>query len=149
MFSFWDSVADLRQFEHVFLLIIMIVPILCGTVVLSIRHRIKTLLTQSNESQGYTYSEHIQKLESRNRLWEKDLASTRKDLSNLRGLTAPRQLSAMQEDILLEKLRGIKAAPVIVSAYSFEEESAAYAQQIAAALRNAGWDVTYNKSSMN
>ena len=43
----------------------------------------------------------------------------------------------------------MQASPVIVCAYSFEEESVAYATDIAEALRKAHWEVTLNKASMN
>jgi hypothetical protein len=149
MFSFWDSVADLRRIEFLLLLVTMIVPLLCGTVLLSIRHRVKTLQTQSSESRGYSFQETTEKLHVKNQRLENDLERARRELASLRDRTAPRQLSPMQEDILLEKLRGVQAAPVIVSAYTEEDESAVYAQQIATALRRAGWNVTFNKSSMN
>ena len=149
MIAFWDSVTDLHRVESVLLLVTMIVPLLGGTVLLSIRHRIKTLQTQSNESQGLSYHDTVQKLETKNRRLESDLEGTQTERAALRRITAPRQITDDQEKILVEKLRGVRAAPVIVAAYTFEEESAAYAAQIASALRNAGWEVTLNKASMN
>jgi len=77
------------------------------------------------------------------------LETAQTELTALQHLAAPRQITAFQEDVLLDKLRGVKAAPVIVSAYAFEEESVSYATQIAAVLRKANWDVTLNKTSMN
>jgi hypothetical protein len=149
MSALWDSVADLRRVEFVVLLVMMITPILCGTVLLSIRSRLKTLQTQSSESQGFSYQETTEKLHTKNARLERELESARKELASLRQVTAPRHITESQESIVIEKLHGVKAAPVIVSAYAFEEESAAYGAQIAAALRKAGWEVTLNKASMN
>jgi hypothetical protein len=149
MSAFWDSVADLRRIEFVLLLATMIVPVLCGTFLLSVRHRIKTLQTQTNESQGFSFHDNVQKLKTRNERLELELQGAQKELTKLRGVTAPRHLTESQENNVVERLQGVKAAPVIVSAYAFEDESAAYAAQIATALRKAGWQVSLNKSSMN
>jgi len=149
MLGLWDSVTELRRIEFIVLLVTMITPVLCGTVILSIRHRIKTLQMQSIQSERLTYEQTVHKLENKTQQLETNLQTNRHDLSSLRQMAAPRQLTAEQQQILLEKLRRVKAAPVIVAAYSFEEESAAYAAQIASVLRQAGWEVTINHASMN
>ncbi len=149
MLEFWDSVADLRRIEFVALLVGMITPVLCGTLLLTVRQRVKTLLTQSSQSQVFTHHENVEKLESQKQRLESSLASSQKELLTLRRVTSPRQLTEADESVLIEKLRTVKGAPVIVAAYSYEEESHAYAAQIAGALRQAGWDVTFNKASMN
>jgi hypothetical protein len=149
MLAIWESVTDLRRIEFIALLVGMITPVLCGTILLTVRQRVKTLIDQSNQSQTFAHHESVQKLETLKQRLESDLVNTQKGLSALRRVTAPRQLTQADGDLLIEKLRGVKAAPVIVSAYSFEEESYDYAEQIAGALRQAGWDVTLNKASMN
>jgi hypothetical protein len=149
MMTFWNSVMVLRRIEVVALLATMIVPILCGTVLLTVRHRIKTLLNQTSESQGVSYEENVQRLQTKTHELGKELENAREELTALRRMTARRQITESQENILLEKLRSVKASPVIVAAYSFEEESAAYATEIAGVLRKANWDVTLNKASMN
>jgi hypothetical protein len=149
MLAFWESVTDLRRIEFIALLVGMITPVLCGTILLTVRQRVKTLIDQSNQSQTFAHHESVQKLETLKQHLESDLANTQRGLSALRRVTAPRQLTQADGDLLIEKLRGVKAAPVIVSAYSYEEESYDYAEQIAGALRQAGWNVTLNKASMN
>ncbi len=149
MLAFWNSVAMLRQIEFVTLLIAMIVPVACGTLLLSVHYRIKSLVNKTTVIQGSSYEETLQRLENMNLSLRQELQMAQAQLGSLRHLTAPRQLSAQQAGILSEQLRGIQGSPVIVSAYAFEEESAAYATQIATALRNAGWVVTLNKASMN
>ncbi len=149
MFSFWDSVTDLRRIEFIMILVAMITPLVCGTLLLSVRARMKALQTRSSQSQGFSYQENVKKLETQKRRLEAGLESSGHELTALRRVTAPRQITERQENILLEKLRGVQAAPVTVTAYAFEEESASYAAQIAAALRKAGWEVTLNKASMN
>ena len=149
MLAFWDSVADLRQIEFIVIVVAMIIPLVCGTFLLTVRARIKTLQTQSNQSQGFSYQENVKKLETQKRRLEAGLESSGHELSALRRVTAPRQITELQENILLEKLRGVQAAPVTVAAYAFEEESASYAAEIAATLRKAGWEVTLSKASMN
>jgi hypothetical protein len=149
MLAFWESVTDLRRIEFIALVVGMIAPVLCGTILLTVRQRVKILLAQSSQSQVFTHHESVQKLESQKQRLETDLVTTQKELSVLRRVTSPRQLTEVDENVMIEKLRRIKAAPVIVAAYSYEEESYAYASQIAGALRQAGWDVTLNKASMN
>ena len=46
-------------------------------------------------------------------------------------------------------MRHAQGAPVIVAALVDDEESYAYATQIAASLRQAGWGVSFNRASMN
>src|ERR1700690_323707 len=109
MLAFWDSVTDLRRIEFIFLLIAMITPLVCGTFLLTIRHRIKTLQTQTIQSQGFSYQEKVKKLETQKRHLEAGLESTGHELSSLRRVTAPRQITENQENILVEKLRGVQA----------------------------------------
>jgi len=147
--SFWDTVADLRRIEFIAILITMIVPLLSGTLILKIRHRIKTLQTLTSQNQGSTYQENIHGLGAENNRLSKELTSAHNELIMLRRINAPRHMTELQEQILIGQLRGVQAAPVIVAAYAFEDESAAYAAQIAAALRKANWTVTLIKASMN
>src|SRR5882724_6282002 len=147
--AFWDSVADLRQIEFILLVVAMVTPLVCGTIVLTVRQRVKTLLTQSTESTGFSYSENVRKLASQKEHIQADLQRAHQELGTLRRVTAPRQLPAEDEQRLVSSLRGVRAAPVIVSAYNLEDESYAYAKAIASAIRQAGWEVTVNKSSMN
>jgi hypothetical protein len=146
---FWESVAALRRAEAITLVITMIVPLLSGSILFTLRHRIKTLQRQSLEIQEESHQGETERLARANRRLEQDLENVKKETSALRQMTAPRSLTPLQEDILLENLRGVQSSPVIVSAYAFEEESAVYAIQIAAVLRKANWDVTVNKASMN
>ena len=127
----------------------MVVPLLGGTFLLSLRYRIRTLLERSGETQTAFYQGNVGRRDYTIQVLRDQLHQAKSELSAFKSVHAPRHLSAAQEDILVEKLRGAKAAPVIVSAYAFEEESAAYAAQIAAALRKADWAVTLNKASMN
>jgi hypothetical protein len=149
MLTFWNSVTALRQIEFVTLLVAMIVPILCGTVLLSVHYRVKTLVNKTTVIQGVSYEGNVQRLENTNRALTHELQVAQTELAGLRHVTAPRQITESQEDIILEKLRGVQGSPVIVSAYAFEAESAAYAAAITAVLRKAGWEATMNKSSMN
>ena len=149
LMTFWESVAALRRAELVFLLITMIVPLVSGTLLLAIRHRIHTLQNIITHTQGAFYHDSVERLKSKNQTLGQTLNGAAVELTRLRHATAPRALSPLQEDVLIEKLSGVKASPVIVAAYAFEEESASYAEQIAGALRRAGWDVTVNKASMN
>jgi hypothetical protein len=149
LWTFWESVAALRRIEFITLVATMIFPVLSGTVLIGIRHRIKTLQAQSAHTEGSFHEDHVLRLENKNSDLVDDLERARRELAVLRRQTAPRQISPIQEDILLEKLRPVKAAPVIVAAYAFEEESASYAAEIAVVLRKAHWDVTFNKASMN
>lgn len=140
---------ELRKCEFIIMLAVMVTPLVGGAMLLTIRQRIKTLQSQSFQSQGMSYQDQVQSLETKNDRLSQDLARARSELTSLRRMTAPRQITESQENILLEQLRGVKASPVIVSAYAFEEESASYAAEIAAALRKAGWQVIVNKASMN
>jgi len=149
MLTFWNSVTSLRQIEFATLLVAMIVPILCGTILLTVHYRVKTLVNKTTTIQGVSYEENVQRLENTNRALVQELRTAQIELGGLRHVTAPRQITISQENILLEKLRGVNASPVMVAAYAFEDESANYALQIAAALRKAGWEVTMNKASMN
>jgi hypothetical protein len=149
MLMFWNSVTVLRRIEFITLVVMMAAPILCGTVLLSVRYRIKSLLNQTNVSQGLTYEENVQRLETSNHELRRDLEKATRELSGLRDLTAPRLITESQQNLIIDKLRGVPSAPVLVSAYAFEAESAAYAAAITAVLRKAGWQATMNKSSMN
>jgi len=149
MLSFWNSVTALRQIEFVTLLVTMIVPILCGTVLLTVHQRVKTLVNKTSVIQGVSYEGSVQRLENTNRALTHELQVAQKELTGLRTVTAPRQITESQESVIVEKLRGVRGAPVTVSAYAFEPECAAYAAAIAAVLRKSGWDVRLNKSSMN
>ena len=149
MLSFWDSISSLRQIEFIVIGVVMIVPLVCGSILFSVRHRIKTLQTQTSQSLGFSYQETVRKLEAQKHRLATGLESSGHEVAALRRINAPREITEQQENILVEKLRGVRAAPVTVSAYAFEDESAAYAAQIAGALRKAGWDVTLAKSSMN
>jgi ribosomal protein L18E len=149
LLTFWESTAALRRIEFVTLIVTMIFPIVCSTVLLTIRHRIKSLQTVSSENQGAFYEDTVGRLEHKNRTVSEELTEAQVELKQLRRVAAPRQITSLQEDILLDRLRGIQASPVIVAAYAFEEECAAYAAQIAGVLRKAGWDVTLSKASMN
>jgi hypothetical protein len=147
--AFWQSVAALRRVEFITLIVTMVVPVFSGTVFLTLRQRIRTLQSQSTANQSAFYDDNVERLKYRNRVLGEELSRAQKELTALRPLAVGRQITPLQQDILLEKLRGVHAAPVIVAAYAFEEESASYAAQIAAVLRNANWDVTLNKASMN
>jgi hypothetical protein len=147
--TFWESVSDLRRIEFIVILVTMILPIISGTVLLTIRQRIKTIHTQSTRNQGTTYQENVQALQEEKERQGRELANARGELSILRHVTAPRKITEAQEIALIDHLSGVKAAPVIVSAYAFEEESAAYAEQIVLVLRKAGWQASLNKTSMN
>jgi hypothetical protein len=147
--TFWESVGALRRAELLTIITTMVFPLLSGTVLLTLRHRIKTLLNKTAQIQGAFYHDSVERLVEKNRALAHHLGTTGEELTTLRQATAPREITAAQEDILLEKLRGVNAAPVIVAAYAFEDESASYAAQIAAVLRKAGWSITLNKSSMN
>lgn len=147
--TFWNSVAVLRQIEFVALLVTMIVPVLCGTVLLTVHYRVKALVNKTTVLQGSSYEESIQRLSNMNHALSQELQIAQTELGTLRHITAPRQITEFQENVLIEKLRGVTMAPVIVAGYTYEEESVAYAEQIAAALRKAGLDVTLNKASMN
>jgi hypothetical protein len=149
MFDFWNSVLDLRRIELILLLLGMITPVLCGSLLLTLRSRVRNLIDQSQQSEGYSHHETTRKLESQKQGLVSELMSARRELNGLQRVTAPRQLSEMDARLLIDQLRGIHAAPVLVAAYNFEEESYGYASQIAAALRQAGWDVRLNKASMN
>ncbi len=145
----WESVAALRRVEFVVLLVTIVVPVLSSSMVLTLRHRIKILQSRSSQTQGVFHQGEVSRLEDRSESLSDQLSQARRELAVLRQMTAPRQLSHYQEDLLLERLRGIKTSPVVVTAYAFEEESAVYAKQIAAVLRKANWEVTLNKASMN
>jgi len=147
--AFWDSIAALRRAEFITVIVTMLVPLLSGTVLLTLRHRIKTLLNQTTQIQGAFYHDSVERLVEKNRALSHHLGTAGQELTMLRQVTASRQITPVQEDILLEKLRGVRAAPVTVAAYAFEEESASYAAEIAAVLQKAGWNVALNKSSMN
>lgn len=149
LWAFWQSVAALRRAELITLIITMVVPLLGGTFLMSLRYRIKTLLDRSHETQTAFYQDNVSHRDYTIQVLRDELHRSKGELSSFKSVHAPRKLSAAQEDILVEKLRGVTAAPVIVSAYAFEEESASYAAQIAAALRRADWSVTLNKASMN
>ncbi len=149
MLMFWNSVAALRRIEFVTLVLTMLAPVLGGTVLLTLRYRVKSLINQSTESRGLSYEENVQRLELSNHQLRHDLEKAQTELGGLRQVTAPRQITESQQNLIVEKLRGIQAAPVIVSAYAFEAESAAYAAAITAVLRKAGWDASMNKASMN
>jgi len=146
---FWQSVAMLRKAEFVTLVVTMIVPLLGGTLLLTLRHRIRALQDQTTQIQAAFYHESVEHLQEKNHALAHRLGTAGTELDTLRQVTAPRHITSVQEDILLEHLRGVNASPVIVSAYSFEDESASYAGQIAAVLRKAGWKVSVNKASMN
>jgi len=147
--AFWDSVAALRRTEFITVIAMMVFPLLSGTLLLTLRHRIKTLLNQTTQIQGAFFHDSVERLVEKNRTLSHHLGTAGQELTILRQVTASRQITSAQEDILLEKLRGVNAAPVIVTAYAFEDESASYAEQIAFVLRKAGWRVMMNKSSMN
>jgi len=49
------------------------------------------------------------------------LGTAGQELTILRQVTDPGRSTSVQKDILLEKLHGVSAAPVIVAAYAFEE----------------------------
>jgi len=131
------------------LLVAMIVPVVCGSILLTVHYRVKALVNKTTVIQGSSYEETLQRQENINRTLNQELQIAQAQLSTLRHVTAPRRLTEDQAQLLVGQLRGIKGSPVIVSAYAFEEESATYATQIAGALRNAGWEVTFNKASMN
>jgi hypothetical protein len=145
----WQSVAALRRIEFVTILITMIVPLLGGSVLLSVRFRIKALLDKSSETHTGFYQGNLSRRDYTIQVLREELQAARGELTSFKSIHSPRHLSAAQVDLLVEKLRGIKAAPIIVSAYAFEQESASYASQIAAALRQADLTVTLNKASMN
>jgi hypothetical protein len=147
--TFWESVAALRRAEFITLIVTLVLPLLSGTILLTLRHRIKTLLDQTTQIQGAFYHDSVERLVEKNDALSHRLGTAGTELTTLRQVTAPREITSVQEDILLEKLRGASAAPVIVAAYAFEDESASYAAEIAAVLRKAGWNVSVNKSSMN
>jgi len=149
LWTFWQSVASLRRVEFIMLIMTIVVPVLSGTVVLTLRQRIRILLNQTGETRGAFYHDHVEQLTIKNHALTRELSDAQAQIASYKKITAPRQLSAVQEDILLEKLQGVKAAPVIVAAYAFEDESAHYAAQIAAVLRKAHWDVSVNRASMN
>jgi len=149
LWTFWQSVAALRRVELVTLIVTMVVPLLGGTILLSLRGRIRTLLERSSETQTAFYHDNVSHQEYTIQVLRDELRQAKNELSTIKSVHAPRHITSAQEDLLMEKLRGVKAAPVIVSAYAFEEESADYAAQIASALRKAGWTVTLNKASMN
>jgi hypothetical protein len=147
--TFWESVGALRRLELITLLVTMVFPVLSGTLLLGIRHRLKTIQARSSQTQGAFFEDNVERLRSKNKTLTEELSRATREVETLRRQTAPRQITPLQEDILLEKLRGVQAAPVMVAAYAFEEESATYAAEIAAVLRKAHWDVTLNKASMN
>ena len=147
--ALWESVAALRRVEFVTLLITLIVPLLSGTVLLTLRQSIKTLQSDSSQNQISFYEERVGRLERQNHTFALELQQARGHINTLQTAVAPRQISPYQTDLLLDRLRGVKAAPVLVAAYAFEEESALYAADIAAVLRKAHWDVSLNKASMN
>ncbi len=149
LWAIWQSVADLRRIEVIILIITMIVPLLGGSVLLSLRYRIRTLIDRTTETQTAFYHDNVTHRDYTIEVLRNELHQAKGELTSFKSVHAPRQLTAAQEDILVEKLRGAKGAPVIVSAYAFEAESASYATQIAAALRKADWSVTVNKASMN
>src|SRR5688572_9811187 len=125
--TFWGSVTELRQIEYIALLITMIVPIVSGTILFTVRHRIKTIQTLSNQNQAASFRDNVHDLAMNKHQLIQELSTARKEVAALRRLTAPRQIDERQETILLERLRGVQASPVIVSAYAFEEESQSYA----------------------
>jgi hypothetical protein len=147
--AFWGSVLILRKIEFIATVTVMTVTVTGGIILLTVRHRIKTLQTIASESQTLTYQGNVHNLQTQNRRLTEDLSRSRDELGPLRRVTAPRQLSESQAHIMLAKLRGIQTAPIVVCGFAYEEESATYASQIAAALRQAGLEVTYNKASMN
>lgn len=149
LWTFWQSVAALRRAELVTLIVTMGVPLLGGTFLLSLRARIRTLLERAGETQTAFYHDNVSHRDYTIQVLRDELHQAKGELSTVKSAHAPRQITPTQEDLLVEKLRGVKAAPVIVSAYAFEEESASYAAQIASVLRKAGWTVTANKTSMN
>jgi len=149
MMALWDSVTDLRQVEWVAVLVIMIAPLVGGTILLTARYRIKVLLNQAKASADYSQSENVKQLQDEIRHLDSELVNTRRELAALRQATAPRALSEAEERQIVAQLQGVKASPVIVCAYAMEDESYRYASQIAGALRQAGWEVTLNKASMN
>src|SRR5689334_5535794 len=123
----WESAAVLRRIEFATILVTVLVPLLSGTVLLTVRHRLKTLQQSSFQNQHEYYDAKIETLEDKNRALSDALERAQRDVSGLRRQTAPRQLTLYQEDLLLERLRGVRAAPVTVAAYAFEDESAVYA----------------------
>jgi len=147
--TFWESIAALRRAEFITVIATMALPLLSGTLLLTLRHRIKTLLNQTTQIQGAFFHDSVERLVEKNRALSHHLGTAGQELTILRQVTASRQITSVQKDILLEKLHGVSAAPVIVAAYAFEDESASYAAEIAAVLRKAGWSATLNKSSMN
>jgi len=149
LWAFWQSVAALRRAELITLIVTIVVPLLGGPLLLSLRYRIRTLLERSSETQTAFYQDNISHRDYTIQVLRDELRQANREMSTFKSVHAPRQLTAAQVDILVEKLRGVNAAPVIVSAYAFEEESASYAAQIATALRKADWTVTLNKASMN
>ena len=149
MLAFWESVTDLRRIELVALLVGILTPVLCGTILLTVRARVKTLMDRSSRSQGFSNEESVRKLETQIRHLEADLAVARQELGGLRRVTAPRALTEADQDSIVQRLRHAQGAPVIVAALVDDEESYAYATQIAASLRQAGWGVSLNRASMN
>lgn len=149
LWTFWQSVPALRRVEFITLVATMVFPIISGTVLLTLRHRIKTIQSDTSHHQGEFYHDHIGNLKDRNHALAQELSNAQTELAILKRITAPRRVTPLQADIVVEKLHGVKASPVLITAYAFEEESAAYAREIADVLRAAGWDVTVNKTSMN
>jgi hypothetical protein len=146
---FWDSVAALRKIEVLMILLSVGVPFFCGTVLFTVRHRIHHLLTRASETRGLSYQDNVERLENTNRLLSQDLKTAQGELSSLHRVLAPREISPAQEAVLLEKLSGVPGAPVILCSYALNEESAAYAEQLAGVLRKAGWSASLNRGSMN
>ena len=63
---FWDSILVLRKWEFVVTLIVMITPVVGSAFLLTVRHRIKTLQNQTSESQGFSFGQQIENVESQN-----------------------------------------------------------------------------------
>ncbi len=147
--AFWDNVLALRKIEFFTTLVMIVVPLLGGAVLLTLRHRIRFIQTETTETQGFSYQQTVEHLHSKTQTLDKELRHAKSQIGSLERITAPRQLSEAQQKQIVVQLRGVKASPVIVAAYAFEEESANYAGEIAGVLRKSGWDVSVKRASMN
>lgn len=124
-------------------------PILFGSMLFTLRHRIRTLETHKNLNEALTYEEEVGQLRNAKHELTHELENMKSEMSDLKVIASPRELTEAEEKIILATLSDVKPTTVVISAYAFDDESAGYATQIGAVLRKAHWEVYFNKASMN
>jgi hypothetical protein len=78
-----------------------------------------------------------------------ELIETSKKARELEEKTAPRHITEEQCSIIVNHLSKSQPFPVVVISKMLDGERSEYADQIAAAIQKAGWEVSRNRSSLH